>query len=710
MAPPDRHTLSALIAQFPRERTWLLPALQAAQEAEGWLSPESLAAVALHLKVPKSEVYGVAAQYPEFRLVKPGSRVVRVCTGVSCRIQGGLTLLHALQDRLGLRVGETSPDHSVTLEQADCLFRCSMAPVVEVDHRCYGRVDTDHLDRLLEPPAPRRSPASAVSLVTPTGNTPPATLEQLSAQSLTHADTVLRLVVGVGSCSESVGADLLLDRLAEEAQRQGLAAHVVEGGCNGMCYAAPVVELLRPGRPRITLKRITLEYVPSLISALKDDRHPADIEAVAWQVSSWREIPGLDQEPFLRGQHRAVLERCGIVDANDLADALRQGSYATLARVLEQADPLTVINEVKASGLAGRGGAYFGAAHKWEACRNATGSPKYLVVNGEEGEPGIFKDRHLMEGDPHRLLEGILLAAFASGADRGILFINGEADLSIRRMEHARQSAAAAGLLGERILGSDFSFHLELRRGAGGFILGEETALMEAIEGKRAMPRPKPPFPVEAGLWGRPTVINNVETLATVPLIVSRGAAWFAGLGRGMGTKLFGLSGHLARPGIVEAPMGVTVRHLIEQIGGGDRNGRALKAALIGGPSGIIVRSSRFDEPLVPGGTISPGSGGIVALGESVSIDDVTRTLLAFNARESCGKCTPCREGTGRLLTLLEQPRNSSRRRELEELAEVIRLASLCGLGQSAPLSLLSALDQFPEEIASNQPNITGKG
>jgi NADH:ubiquinone oxidoreductase subunit F (NADH-binding) len=371
-----------------------------------------------------------------------------------------------------------------------------------------------------------------------------------------------------------------------------------------------------------------------------------------------------------------------------------------LARALEQGDPVAVINEVKASGLAGRGGAYFGAGRKWEACRTATGSPKYLVVNGEEGEPGIFKDRHLMEGDPHRLLEGILLAAFASGAGRGILFINGEAELSAHRMEHALRSAEAVGLLGERILGSDFSFHLELRRGAGGFVLGEETALMEAIEGKRAMPRPKPPFPVEAGLWGRPTVINNVETLTAVPLIVGRGAAWFAALGGGRGTKLFGLSGHLTRPGIVEAPMGVTLRHLIEEIGGGSGDGRPLKAALVGGPSGVIVHPSRFDEPLIPGSNLSPGSGGIVALDESVSIGDVTRTLLAFNARESCGKCTPCREGTGRLLALLQQPQNSGQRKELEDLAEVVRMASLCGLGQSAPLSLLSALDQFHEELS----------
>lgn len=709
MAPPAQHTVDALIAQFPRERTWLLPALQAAQKAERWLSPESLAAVALHLRVPKSEVYGIATQYPEFRLVKPGSRLVRVCTGVSCRIWGGLTLLHALQDRLGLRTGETSPDHSVTLEEVDCLFRCSMAPVVEVDHRCYGRLDTDRLNTIFDPPSHRVSFVSVPPLLKPSGDTPVAAIEKLSKQSITQLPSELRLVVGVGSCSESVGADLLTDRLVEEVKRQGLSATVVEGGCNGMCYAAPIVELHRPGWPRITLKAVNLDHLSPLVSALKEDRIPTELEAVAWQQSAWRGIPGLDQEPFLGGQHRAVLERCGVVDVNDLADALRQGSYATFARALERGDPVAVINEVKASGLAGRGGAYFGAARKWEACRNATGLPKYLVVNGEEGEPGIFKDRHLMEGDPHRLLEGILLAAFACGANRGILFINGEAELSASRMENALRSAQAVGLLGERILGSDFTFHLEIRRGAGGFILGEETALMEAIEGKRAMPRPKPPFPVEAGLWGKPTVINNVETLAAMPVIMSRGAAWFAALGKGRGTKLFGLSGHLTRPGLVEVPMGVTLHHLIEEIGGGTGNGRTLKAVLVGGPSGVIVHPSQFDEPLIPGGSLSPGSGGVIALDESVSIGDVTRTLLAFNARESCGKCTPCREGTVRLLTILDRPSGSNHQRELEELAEVVRLASLCGLGQSAPLSLLSALQQFPEEMASPPPEITGK-
>lgn len=699
MAPKEHDAAHALIAQFPRERTWLLPALRAAQEAEGWLSLETLVAVAEHLRVPKSEVYGVATQYPEFRLVRPGSRLVRVCTGASCRIQGGTALLKALQDRLGLRAGETTPDGRVTLEEADCLFRCSVAPLVEVDHRCYGRVGADRLDRIFDPPAPRKALVPLPSLITPSGDSPVAALEQLRKASLARLATGLRLVVGVGGCSESVGAELLADRLRDEVERQGLSATVAEGGCNGMCYAAPTVELHRPGWPRLTLKRIGSEQVSPLVSALKDGRLPTGLQAVAWQASAWRGIPGLDQAPFLGGQHRALLARCGTVDASDLADAVRQGSYAAFARALEAGDPLAVIGEVKASGLAGRGGAYFSAATKWEGCRQAAGAPKYLVVNGEEGEPGIFKDRHLMEGDPHLLLEGVLLAAFACGASRGILFINGEAEVAAHRMERALRSTEAAGLFGERILGSEFSFDLELRRGAGGFVLGEETALMEAIEGNRAMPRPKPPFPVEAGLWGRPTVINNVETLAAVPLIVGRGSASFAALGAGYGTKLFGLSGHLAQPGIVEVEMGVTLRRLIEEIGGGAANGRTLKAALVGGPSGVIVHSSQFDEPMIPGGTVSPGTGGVVALDEQVSIRDVVQTLLAFNAKESCGKCTPCREGTARLLAILDRPRGGTVWPPLKELANVVRLASLCGLGQSAPLSLLSALEAFPEEM-----------
>jgi NADH:ubiquinone oxidoreductase subunit F (NADH-binding) len=371
-----------------------------------------------------------------------------------------------------------------------------------------------------------------------------------------------------------------------------------------------------------------------------------------------------------------------------------------------------VIEEVRASGLQGRGGAYFPTAVKWEGCRAAAGAPKYIVVNGEEGEPGIFKDRHLMEGDPHRLLEGMLLAALAVGASHGILYVHGEADLAAERLAVAVAQARAWGLVGERILGSGFAFDVELRRGLGGFVLGEETALLESIEGHRAMPRTRPPFPVESGLWGKPTVINNVETLSAVPSIVERGGAWFAGLGRGHGTKLFGLSGHLRRPGVVELEAGCTLRALIDDAGGGVAGGAPLRAVVVGGPSGSVVGAAKLDEPLVPRGPVNPGTGGVVALDASASVPDAVHTLLAFNARESCGKCTPCREGTARLLALLEAPGGEARGgavdatmqravdpAKVEALAEVIQLASLCGLGQAAPFAVRSGLAEFPEDF-----------
>jgi NADH:ubiquinone oxidoreductase subunit F (NADH-binding) len=430
----------------------------------------------------------------------------------------------------------------------------------------------------------------------------------------------VRVLVATGSCGLARGAGATL-----EALRAALpGVDVREGACPGACHAAPVVDVVRPGLPRLTLARVTAERAPAVARLLAG---AADHGLAAVDLA---------------GQQRVLTARWNAIDPVDLDDARRAGSYATLAAALERGDPAAVTGAVKAAGLQGRGGAYFPAAVKWEGCRAARGEPKYLVVNGEEGEPGIFKDRHLMEADPHLLLEGMLLAAYAAGASRGILYVHGEAGRAAERCAAALAQARAAGLVGPRVLGRDFAFEVELRRGAGGFVLGEETALLESIEGRRAMPRPKPPFPVEAGVFGKPTVVNNVETLAAVPLIVG-------GQPAAATTKLYGLSGHVARPGVVEVAPPVTLRRLVETLGGGIRGGRALGAVVIGGPSGVIVPPALLDTPLERP-TLSPGTGGIVALDESVAVLDVVRTLMAFNAKESCGKCTPCREGTARLL------------------------------------------------------------
>jgi NADH:ubiquinone oxidoreductase subunit F (NADH-binding)/NADH:ubiquinone oxidoreductase subunit E len=674
--------------RFPRERTWLLPALQAAQHRDRWLSPEALTAAAEHLRVPKSEVYGVATNYPEFRLIQPGRRVVRVCTGVSCRIQGSLDLLAACERRLALKVGDTTADGAATLERLDCAFNCSMAPVVEIEEKQYGRVSERDLTAILAPPHPALSPSGGEcsGLPLPSGERAGvrgAALTDLTRGAHAQAPAGLTLVVGAGTCGLSVGAGNTLAALGVEITRRGLEARLVAGGCNGLCWAAPVVTVLGPDGSRRVATRVTPERASALLDTVAANRLTDDPEAAA----------------CLSAQRRELIDRCGITDPGDIDDAVRRGSYSVLADVLAAGKPERVIETVKAAGLRGRGGAYFQAAVKWEGARRARGEPRYLIVNGEEGEPGIFKDRHLMEGDPHRLLEGALLAAYAAGVSRLILYIHGEAHLSVRRLERAVEEARECGFTGPRVLGSDFSVEVEIRRGAGGFVLGEETALMESIEGRRAMPRPKPPFPTEAGLFGKPTVINNVETLFAVPLIVRRGAAWWSGLGGGHGSKVFGLSGHVARPGLVEAELGLTLRDLIERMGGGVPDGRALKAVVVGGPSGILVHPRRLDEPLLPGGSLNPGTGGIVALDTSVSVRDVVRTLLDFNTRESCGKCTPCREGTARLRDMLGG-RGPASRQAVAALSEVVKLASLCGLGQAAPLSILSALDEFAGELA----------
>ncbi len=687
------NTLDSILQRFPRERTWLLPALQAVQHARGWLSDDALAQVGAHLRVPASEVYAVATHYPELRLAARGRHHVRVCTGVSCVLLGGRELLARVTTRFGIAPGQTGTDHEITLEAADCFFACSMAPAIEVDGEYYGRVTEARLaelegwfshSRRHGSPAPMLAMESGARTVATSAR---AALADLATLAHAKRGFGIRVIVQTGTCGRAVGADALLEPLRAGISERGLDADLVEGACNGMCYAAPLVEIVTPESARFVVERFPLSRVPAILDALA-------AEPEKWPAAG---IAPLATHPFFARQQRVLLARAGAVDPDSLDDALVHGAYSSLARALD-GPAEDVIANVKASGLQGRGGAFFPTALKWEACRKAAGEPKYLVMNGEEGEPGIFKDRHLMEGDPHQVLEGVLLAAYAAGASRAILYIHGEADLSAQRLGWAVAEARGAGLIGERVLGRDFGCEVEVRRGAGGFVLGEETALLESIEGRRAQPRTRPPFPVEAGLWGKPTVINNVETLSAIPTIVAQGGAAFAALGTSSapGTKVFGISGPVRRPGVVEVKNGVTLNHLLRDIAGGSLDGRPLKGALVGGPSGSVVPAALFDVAMEPRGRVSPGTGGIVAVPAGASIADIVKTLLAFNARESCGKCTPCREGLPRLLALVDEAGGEGKMREL---GETIQLASLCGLGQAAPIAVLKGFESFGDEL-----------
>jgi NADH:ubiquinone oxidoreductase subunit F (NADH-binding)/NADH:ubiquinone oxidoreductase subunit E len=703
--------LADVLAAFPRERSALLPALHAVQHALGWLPEAALAATAAHVRVPASEVYGVATHYPEFRLAARGRHHVRVCTGVSCALLGGLRLLETIAHERGVTPGAMGAERTLTLERADCFFACSMAPLVEVDGECHGRVglaDVRDVGRWFHDDARAAHGSTREVAALTSGGVAAESARAFHAELVRRAGEApgarapLTLLVQAGTCGRAVGAGDVLGALRAEVGVRGMVASVVEGACNGMCYAAPVVEIRTSGVPRSLVERVTPARVARLLDALTapgGDLAHAGFSGMARDDGPWRGLPPIAHHPFWQGQERVLLRRTGTIDPEDIGDALRAGAYAALAGALD-GPPEDVIARVKASGLEGRGGAYFPAALKWEACRRASGQPKYVVLNGEEGEPGIFKDRHLMEGDPHRILEGVLLAAYAAGATRAILYVHGEADLAARRMARAVADAEAAGIVGARMLGRDVGCHVELRRGAGGFVLGEETALLESIEGRRAQPRTRPPFPVESGLWGRPTVINNVETLAAVPDIVQRGGPWFAGLGtdKARGTKIFGLSGPLLRPGVVEVRNGVTLRDLLERIGGGATGAGQLVAAVVGGPSGSIVPAALFDVPMEPRGRVSPGTGGVVGVPVGASIAEIVRILLEFNAHESCGKCTPCREGLPRLLATLDAIGGDVTVRDrARALAETIQAASLCGLGQAAPVALLRALETFAD-------------
>ena len=498
-----------------------------------------------------------------------------------------------------------------------------------------------------------------------------------------------QIIVQVGHCSTAVGASELPDAIRKQ---YGGRASITVSGCDGACFASPTVLVQCRSGDFIRLERVDSSDLRRVGMALRSESPGAPSSATR----------------FIESQRRVTLDGCGWLNAESIDDYLSHGGYSALARAL-RSDPNDVINQVKDSRLRGRGGAYFPAGLKWESARGFSADRRYLIVNCEEGEPGLFKDRHLMEGAPHRLIEGACIAAYACDIQDVIFYINAEANLSARRVENAVEQAQDLGLVGDDVLGSGLTINIEVRRGAGGYVCGEETTLINTIEGYRREPRIRPPYPVESGLWSQPTVINNAETLASVPYIIAHGAERFAQIGDGTdtGTKIINLSGSVRRPGLIEVPMGTTLRHVIYDIGGGPPDGASLKVIGVGGPSSGVFPVSMLDTPIKPGflhdSGVMLGAGAVIAIDDSMDVLSVVRNLAQYNAIESCGKCTPCREGTPRLVEMLDaiatgQPSKSDID-ELADLARLVNVASLCGLGQAAGNPILSGLYFFSEEI-----------
>ena len=503
----------------------------------------------------------------------------------------------------------------------------------------------------------------------------------------------------------------------EAAIREAIAAHritadIVRVGCLGLCYAEPLVDIIKPGFPRIHYGGLDPEQAARLVTEYLTGDNPCPELALGTSGDgAVAGIPRLEELPVLKAQVRITLRNCGLIDPGNLDHYLARGGYRGLERALAMG-PEAVIEEIKRSGLRGRGGAGFPTGLKWQFCRKASGNLKYLICNADEGDPGAFMDRSLLEGDPHAVLEGMLIGAYAIGASEGYIYIRAEYPLAIERLQTALRQLEENGLIGDDILGSGFGFHLKIKEGAGAFVCGEETALIASIEGKRGMPRSRPPFPANSGLWGRPTNINNVETWASVSAIMERGADWFAGYGteKSRGTKTFALAGKINRTGLIEVPFGITLEEIIYDIGGGIPDGKQLKAVQTGGPSGGclpagLIKLAVDYESLAEAGSIV-GSGGMIVLDEDNCMVDTARFFLSFTCAESCGKCVPCRLGTRQMLDILEKiTRGDGEPADIELLSSLsrnIKRGSLCALGGTATNPVITTLRYFREEYEAH--------
>ena len=518
------------------------------------------------------------------------------------------------------------------------------------------------------------------------------------------------VTICAGSGCTAAGAQDVLKSLRQEVARRGLQdkVDVRSTGCHGFCEKGPVMIIW----PEATFyNKVATRDAKDILASVSNGRKP--VERLLYKNPVTGEKVLREHEvPFYARQQRVLFGNNGRIDPKNINDYLLVGGYAAAAKVLSGQKPETVVEEIRRSGLRGRGGAGFPTGVKWEVCRKNPVTPKYIICNADEGDPGAFMDRSLLEGNPHSVLEGMVIGAFAMGAKQGFIYVRAEYPLAVEHLKVAIQQAEEYGLLGDNILGTGHSFRVRLVQGAGAFVCGEETALIASIEGRVGEPHPRPPYPVQRGLWGKPTVINNVKTWASVPHIVNRGADWYASIGteRSKGTMVFSLVGKINNTGLVEVPMGITLREMIYEIGGGIPKGKKLKAVQIGGPSGGCIPASLIDLPidyeeLTKAGSMM-GSGGMVVMDEDTCMVDVARYFMEFLEEESCGKCFPCREGTQRLREILTRICAGKGTEEdlevLDEMSWVVKEASLCGLGQTAPNPVLTTLRYFRDEYLAH--------
>ncbi len=712
-AEPDIADIDRIVEETGRAPDAVIPILRRIQEKYGYLPEEALRRVCEVTRITPAAIAGVSTFYSHFRHKPSGRHLIRVCVGTACHVKGSERIVDAVRRHLGIPEGEDTDRKRVfTVTKVACLGCCTLAPAVQIDETTYGHLTPGTVDRMIEDFLALQASREK---------------EGRGIEEAGGREAPAEIRIGQGTCCMA-GGSLDVRRSLERAVREtGAEARIKVVGCVGMCHQTPLVEVVdragasslyakvkpeeadrivrRHFRPRGLWKR-----VKTGVSSLLENLHTDE----AWEPVTRYAIHVRDPqvESFLGRQKHVAAEHCGYLNPLDLDEYQANGGFAALQAALDRGEPERIIEVIAASGLRGRGGAGFPTGRKWAVVRAAKGAEKVAIMNGDEGDPGAFMDRMIMESYPYRVLEGMAIAAFAVGARTGVLYIRAEYPLAVERMQAAIRKMEERNFLGKNILAGGFDFHVRIVQGAGAFVCGEETALIQAVEGKRGMPLFRPPFPAQSGLRGLPTLVNNVETYACVPWILRHGAAAFAamGSGRSKGTKVFSLTGKVRRGGLIEVPMGISIREIVMDIGGGAAEGRTFKAVQIGGPSGGCIPASLADTPVdyeaLAGAGAIMGSGGLVVLDDSDCMVDIALYFLRFTQDQSCGKCTFCRIGTKRMLEVLERLCGGRARPDdvarLEELSGEVARGSLCGLGRTAPNPVLTTLRYFRSEYEAH--------
>jgi NADH-quinone oxidoreductase subunit F len=693
-----------------REKDKVILILQEVQKRLNYLPSDALKEICKVTDITPGQISGVSTFYAQFRHLPVGKHTIKICAGTACHVKGSQLISEAF--RRDLKIDDytsTSPDKLFSIEEVACLGCCTLAPVVQIDGKTYGHVKTTQAEEII------------TDFLRTHKNEKPIQDDGIAE------DFDAEVRVGLGSCCVAGGSKEILSRLFELKEGYGLNIKLKPVGCVGVCNQTPLLEIISRENvhSRYTNVRkdqvedILLKHVKprSLNKKLKYRINDlADTFLYEGKLNSPVNIPGETREKYLDNflshqVHLATLNS-GILSPDSLDEYLLLDGFEALRKCVHFLSPVSIIEAIQKSGLRGRGGAGFPTGKKWQIFSGASGTMKYIVCNGDEGDPGAFMDRMLLESFPFRIIEGMLIAGFATGASEGIFYIRAEYPLAVSRVKGALKICYEKGIIGENIFNTDFSFNIKVFEGAGAFVCGEETALIASLEGKRGTPHLRPPYPAIKGFMDKPTLVNNVETLSLVPWIINNGADAFSSIGseKSKGTKVFALAGKISKGGLIEVPMGITIRDIVEKIGNGVGEGRVFKAVQIGGPSGGCIPASMSDTPIdyeelsMMGAMM--GSGGLVVLDDTDCMVDMTKYFLTFTHKQSCGKCTFCRVGTKHMLDILtrlsEGKAGLKEIDELEKLCKDVSSGSLCGLGKTAPNPVITGLRYFRAEFEAH--------